>query len=119
MAIDLSSAIAAEMLVNRLSLTDDAVLVLQDADPSLGYVDILSLTNNDSWDALDVENIQNNKEFYQIRVLDFPDFEGYLNKSSDVVLEGYRYKIERVYPPKGATRVWHIRCSRIGKSANT
>jgi hypothetical protein len=115
MAIDLTPAVAAEMMVNRLNLTDDAELILEASDVDLGYVTIATLTQSDDWDAVEVTNIQNDREFYQIRVLDYPEFTDQLDQTSVVQLEGYRYKVERVFPPKGATRVWMFRCTRNGE----
>lgn len=115
MAIDLSAATAAEMLINRLSLTDDAQLLFEESNVDTGWITKLTLTQEHDWDSVEHLNPQNKQDFLTIRVLDFTGFAALLKQSSAVQLEGYRYKIEKRFAPKGVTRVWTLRCELLGE----
>jgi rRNA maturation protein Rpf1 len=115
MSIDLSQVVAAEMMINRLTLVDGTVLKFMEKDPNATtagseYIVRLTLDANADWDSQDVANIQNGDDFLVVRVLDYAGFQALADKCDTIEFESSKYTIKKRFKPKTATRVWTFKC---------
>lgn len=116
MSLDLSQVAAAEMLVARLSLPDGTTLALQSLDETnaSGYKTELELDDTRDWDVT-YEFSESDGQKAAVRIIDDTDIAPAILKSSEVLIEGSRYRIGPVDKPRGATRIWTLHCQATGE----
>lgn len=114
MSIDRSPEVRAEMLIQRLELADGASLKFEYMDETTNLrVTALTLSDSDDWDAVNVDNLFMAKDFTRVRFLDFVGAKTIVKKTETILFDGHRWKIDRVDPPFGSTRLWTLRLNRL------
>lgn len=114
MAIDLTAVTAAEMQVNRLELPDDAAFEFGYHDDVSGWTQLFTLDQSGTydWDARSIDNLAVAKDFVRMQIIDFDGLKPMLDLAEATKYGEYLYKVSRVDPPFGATRVWTIKLER-------
>jgi hypothetical protein len=103
------------MMIERLELDPDTTVKFVENDPEVGYKVFHTLTMQDHWSMVAIENLYINVDFMRFSVLEFTGFEDILAKTENIMFEGILYRIERQHRPIGLNRVWTFKLEPLSE----
>lgn len=111
MAIDLTPVEKAEMMVNRMFLSE-SIPVLGFNDEDSGWTELASLTPAEGYDW-DLEQKAStgpkSKAFLILRIIDIDGFKDIVEQTTTVQYDGFFYKVQSVTRPFGRPAIWRLK----------